>query len=200
MASASMAQRGEDNPDGPYKSRQGSGSSDCTEYRLSAFGGDAGFRVMKRPGDFRRISNGSVRGKICDGGSVRVELAKRHPDTQVSLDIAGREYTFGQGDRGDKLENSWFRQYFTIDLSQHSTHYHHSQPDAQYGYYHDPGEFTPWAAGYPPYDHYQSDTPYYGPVQQYQTLPQLHVDSKAHRRAHRRGAMHDHLEQDLAWY
>ena len=116
VSTGAMAQRGEDNPEGPFKSNPGSDSAGCTEYRLSAFGGDAGLRLMRQPKDFRRVSNGSVRGQICDGGRVQVELAKRHPDTHVSLAIAGREYTFAEGDRGDSLDNNWFRWYFTIDL------------------------------------------------------------------------------------
>ncbi len=119
FAPPTMAGRGDDDPEGPFKNGDQQPQNEkrsCTEYRLSSTGGDAGFRTLNNPKDFRQVSNGSVTGQICTGGLVTIELSKRHPDTLVSLTILGREYVFGQGDRGDKLASNWFRRYFNLDL------------------------------------------------------------------------------------
>ncbi|MBX2868376.1 MAG: hypothetical protein KTR18_06850 [Acidiferrobacterales bacterium] len=115
----------------------------CTEYRLSAYGGDAGFRVMVGSRDFRKASNGSVIGKICHSGNVQIELAKRHPGTRVSLAVNGREYVFGEGDRGDRHVNNWFRRYVHVDLGHYSkpTHKPHKwkgkdHDNSSFGYNH----------------------------------------------------------------
>jgi len=92
----------------------------CSEYRLSAYGGDAGFRVMSGSRDFRKASNGSVIGNICQSGNVQIELSKRNPGTHVSLAVNGREYVFGQGDRGDRHVNNWFRRYININLGHYA--------------------------------------------------------------------------------
>jgi len=98
-------------------------NNSCTQYRLSAYGGDAGFRLMNNSKNFRKTSNGSIVGKICNSGRVKVELSKRHPNTHVSLEVNGYEYVFGQGDRGDRHANNWFRRYVHVDLPKHSGHH-----------------------------------------------------------------------------
>lgn len=191
----------------------------CAGYRLSAFGGDAGFRVMNNPGDFRRVSNGSVRGEVCGGGRVTVELSKRQPGTHVALDIGGREYTFGQGDRGSKVENHWFRRYYTIDIPGGRDRPRHPGKDSGYNhgpdrYYSDHGRGG--GHGYGGRHRNQGNNHYYGGQGygghgydgqgygnqdwRHGQIPRYRVGTENHRRAHRKGIPHDHFGDGYAWH
>ena len=198
------------------------GGGNCSEYRLSAYGGDAGFRVMVGSRDFRKASNGSVVGRICHSGNVQIELAKRHPGTRVSLAVNGREYVFGEGDRGDRHVNNWFRRYVNVDLGHHSKP--HNKPhkwkgkdhdDSSFGYnrrYQDDyvdnryrgrdhngnsGRYNDHGQSY---NHGQYDSDDYGynnhshghKWKRHHGLPRFAVHSKRHRKAHRRDIPHRH--------
>ena len=188
----------------------------CAKYRLSAYGGDAGFRLLNNAQDFRRASNSSVTGKICSRGHVTLELSKRHPDTHVSLVLNGREYVFGQGDRGDRVANHWFRRYIKVDLRRHSGHdYRYRSDDHERGYqtyqgYNDKPDYHGYHNDYfnshanqyrtyqPAWSHghgyvdshygYHNPTPWFKP------------GSKKHKRAHRKGIAHRHKKEFYAYH
>ena len=187
------------------------GNNNCTQYRLSAYGGDAGFRVMSGSREFRQTHNGSVAGNICHTGKVQIELAKRDPHTRVSLALNGREYVFGQGDRGDRHVNNWFRRYINVSLNDY--HKPHYKPKKSHSYrnngYNGPRRSD---KGYSEHRYQSSNShyndnhssqhdyssgysnnvghshKYYG----YKNLPRLKINSKRHRKAHRRDIPHQH--------
>ena len=187
------------------------GNNNCTQYRLSAYGGDAGFRIMSGSREFRQTHNGSVAGNICHTGKVQIELAKRDPHTRVSLSLNGREYVFGQGDRGHKHVNNWFRRYINISLNNYAKpHYQPKKPhNNQNG-----GHYKPRHSDKGYSEHrYQSSNGYYdqnydsqhnydsgysnsaGHSHQHyghKNLPRLKIHSKRHRKAHRRDIPHKH--------
>lgn len=94
----------------------GSGGNSCATYSVTASGGEGGFRFTHDPQSFQRIGGRAISGRICNRNNVQVELSKTNPATSVVLDVNGNRYRFGQGDSGDKFENSWYRRYFTIRL------------------------------------------------------------------------------------
>lgn len=185
----------------------------CAQYRLSAYGGEAGFRLMNNKQDFRRASNGSVVGRICSGGRATIELSKRHPRTHVALQINGREYVFGRGDRGDRIENHWFRRYIKVDLHPRPGHReHYSGQDADHrshqNHYWDQEYSEQYDDDFMPFDHqyghkhygqnlgrgYNSHNAHRNP------RPWLRVDSKRHLKAHRKGIAHRHRNQHYAYH
>ncbi len=196
----------------------------CTEYRLSSYGGQAGVRTVNNPNDFRQANNGSVVGQICAKGRVTVELSKRHPDTHVSLVLYGQEYVFGQGDRGDKLLNNWFRRYLTVDLPHGSGQQGNSQGG---GYSYQP-QYKPdnhgYNQGYKNVPQSASRYEGHGYSQGHEPEPyfqdhgynnsghnngynngyhhnkrKFHTASRKHKRAHKFGRPHQHYGQYFAF-
>ncbi len=88
----------------------------CVSYNVSASGGEGGFRVTHDPNTFQRIGGRSISGQICGRDRVQVELSKTDRQTGVYLDVGGRQYRFEPGDDGDKLQRSWYRKYYTINV------------------------------------------------------------------------------------
>lgn len=100
----------------------GNYGGNCVSYQLKSYGGEAGVRTLENPGDFRR-TGGHTSGQFCGSGRIKVELSKRDPHTHVSLLVGGNEYVFGQGDRGDRQANHWYRRYFHINLPRRNQGY-----------------------------------------------------------------------------
>lgn len=95
----------------------GSGGNNCATYSVTASGGEGGFRFTHDSKSFQRIGGRTISGRICNRNNVQVELSKTSPATRVVMDINGNRYRFGEGDNGDKFENSWYRRYFTVRLN-----------------------------------------------------------------------------------
>ena len=219
VAPVSYAERGGNSPFGFHSYQQNQHANKhagCAKYRLSAYGGEAGFRLLNNAQDFRRVANSSVTGKICSRGHVTLELSKRHPDTHVTLLLNGREYRFEQGDRGDRVANHWFRRYIKVDLFQRSGH-----GSPYFGNGHEPGYQTYQGQNdrYDYYDyqrgyfsshgnHYRPDSPtlhhghgYFDPYYGYHNpVPWLKPGSRKHRRAHREGIVHRHKKEYYAYH
>jgi len=226
FAPAALAGKDPDTPNHRYNP-QPNHDNGCARYRLSASGGDAGFRLMNNTRDFRKTSNGSVIGQICTSGRVTVELSKRHPNTHVSLEVNGREYVFAQGDRGDKHANSWFRRYVHIDLRGHSSYggnqnsnnnrYGHNdkpRPGKSHGQsyndsHHNNNNFN--NNHYPDYDNngyghsysgafrHNGKKSYHSGNRGHQSHKHFDAHSKRHQKAHRRGIPHEHHGQYFAY-
>lgn len=167
--------------------------------------------------EFRQTHNGSVAGNICHTGKVQIELAKRDPHTRVSLALNGREYVFGQGDRGDRHVNNWFRRYINVSLNDYvKPHYKPQKPhNKKHDNYNGPRRSDKgysehryqsyngyYDGNYPSHKGYSSDYgydsgydngvahshAYYG----HKKLPRLKIHSKRHRKAHRHDIPHRH--------
>lgn len=108
----------------------------CLEYRLASRNGEGGIRLMSKHQDFRRVNNGRVTGTLCGRGREEIEIAKRQVDTRVRLSINGRDYVFKPGDRGDKLEDNWFREYVVVKFERHSGGGHSGDSDSGGGWGH----------------------------------------------------------------
>lgn len=216
-APAALAERDANVPNGPYhsyKNNQHYNSQErCTPYRLSAYGGEAGIRLMNNVKGFKRTADGSVAGRFCSGGRVTVELSKRHPNTHVALHVNGREYIFGQGDRGERLTNHWFRRYIQIDLAHGPRHNYSHNNDRHALQAHDDHYRGPEYPG----DHYnefaQHDNRHRQNHRSFNhndydshnrhhshTLPYLRLGSKKHHKAHRKGIAHSHRKEFYAYH
>ncbi len=216
-APIATAERDANVPNGPYHSykhnQHYNNQERCTPYRLSAYGGEAGFRLMNNVKIFKRTAHGSVAGRICSGGRVTVELSKTNPNTHVALQVNGREYVFGQGDRGERLTNHWFRRYIQIDLASEPRH-NYSQKNDRHdprGYdnhYREPEYSDDHDNEFAQHDnrHRQNQRPlnhnYYDghKSRRNHTLPHLRLGSKKHHKAHRKGIAHSHQKEFYAYH
>jgi len=216
-APIALAERDANIPNGPFHSNKhwqhNNNHRGCAQYRLSAYGGEAGFRLMNNKQDFRRASNGSVVGRICSGGRTTIELSKRHPNTHVALQINGREYVFGQGDRGDRIANHWFRRYIKVNLHRrpdHGEHYsgHNAGQRSHQNHYWGQEYSEEYDNDSVPSDHQYGHKQFgHNPGQEYSShnahhnpRPWLRADSKRHHKAHRKGFAHRHRKQHYAYH
>ena len=214
-AQTAHAVRGED--DGSYQRHLNQQQyNGCADYRLSVHGGEGGFRLMNNQKDFRSANNHNISGQVCSNGQVKIELSKRHPGTRVALSINGREYVFGQGDRGNKVINNWFRRYYVIDLPHQTSRNHNSNSNNQnygnnsgygndnQGYQNhnydnnDYGNNGYDNHGYsnnrprPSVQQHNGHASGYSSHQQGYESKLYRTKSKKHRRAHKRGIEHSH--------
>jgi len=83
----------------------------CTSYKVTSFAGKAAVGVF---GQFDLMSvnrHHGYSGKICQGDSKLIQLARRDRGTMVRLEFNGRNYIF---DRGGHFRDGWYRKEFRI--------------------------------------------------------------------------------------
>ena len=113
----------------------GYANSGCSKFEVSTYGGDGGIRFMHDVNNFVHAKNGSQYGKICKGGYVTVELAKRHPGTKVAFHINGQGYYFGAHEHAHKYQNNWHRKYVKIHLPQGYRNHNYGQKSYSHNNY-----------------------------------------------------------------
>ncbi|MEM7193865.1 MAG: hypothetical protein AAF402_02880 [Pseudomonadota bacterium] len=112
---------GNDYPRGWWKPREEVAVSNddvqenCIAYTVQGRGRDTGIRFLNVK-EFAGIGNNTVNDKVCHSGTVLVELAKKHPNEEVTLRIQGKSYRFPAGDTGDRYERYWYRKYYRLNL------------------------------------------------------------------------------------
>ncbi len=88
----------------------------CIAYSVTGNHKDTGVRFLTGPQEFHHTGYGTQKRELCHRGNIRFELSKKKIPGEVILQIAGKTFVFRQGDRGDRIENNWYRKYFEINI------------------------------------------------------------------------------------
>lgn len=80
----------------------------CFNFKAYTDGKAGGVRFLGKDG-FHRFDKKAHAGRICHNGTLGMEINKRDFDTNVTIEIEGRAFTFASGEKEDRLQNNWYR-------------------------------------------------------------------------------------------
>jgi len=89
---------------------------DCITYSVTGNHKDIGIRFLAGSQEFHLTGHGTKKRQLCHKGKIKFELSKKKVPGEVIVRIAGKVFVFGQGDRGDRLANNWYRKYFEVNV------------------------------------------------------------------------------------
>lgn len=87
----------------------------CFNYNVYTNGKSGGIRFSNGK-DFYRFKERGHQGRICHRGELVVEINKRDFDTDVTLDIEGRQFKFSSGERETQYRASWYRKVIKLQV------------------------------------------------------------------------------------
>ncbi len=83
-------------------------SGRCFTYRAYTRGGDGGLRFHGKS-NVERFTTRPATGEVCHSGSLTMEITKTAPNTEVVVEIQGRQFRFGANETADRFETNWYR-------------------------------------------------------------------------------------------
>lgn len=89
---------------------------ECFAYRAYTNGGQGGIRFHGKEG-FHRFTKKGHKGRICHNGTLTMEMNKTDPNTQVVVEIQGKGFVFGRGEKEDAYRNTWYRKLVKLKVS-----------------------------------------------------------------------------------
>jgi len=88
----------------------------CVAYSITGNHKDTGIRFLAGSQEFHLTGYGTQKRQLCHKGNIRFELSKKKIPGEVVVRIDGKSFVFGQGDKGDRFANNWYRKYFEINI------------------------------------------------------------------------------------
>lgn len=85
----------------------------CFSYKAFTLGGEGGVRFHGKDG-FNRFGKKVHTGRICHRGDLTMEINKTSPDTEVIIEIQGKQFRFAKGEKEDTYKNTWYRKRQTL--------------------------------------------------------------------------------------
>jgi hypothetical protein len=83
-------------------------SGRCFDYRAYTLGGDASLRFEGKD-NLERFSTRAVTGRVCHSGKLTMGIGKTAPNTNVIVEIQGKQFRFASNEKEDLYMNNWYR-------------------------------------------------------------------------------------------